>query len=211
MTWTLQQIVDRSVSEGIDEPDAIQLANQKYKELVRKSGWLRATVNLGATDGTTATFALPEDISRVLFVRVEQTDTTVVNYETRIGENDYHRIRAGQIDPAGNCFTSDEDADGNVVLALYPTPAAGTLYVKAEKIPPTLVNDTDELKIPDEFVQGLLDGIKGVVYGDLDEDPGSSQAMEAKFQAAIGGLAAMVKARGVGDGPIALPIRGVHW
>ncbi len=209
--WTLGQIVDRSVSDGIDEPDAIQIADQRHKELVRRSGWRRATVNLGATDGSTATFALPAEVSRVLFVRVELADGSIVRYPDRIGEDDYWAIRAGDIDTGKHVFTTDEDADAGVELALYPTPEAGTLFAKCETYPATLVNRTDELEIPDDFAEALLDGIKAVVFKELDEDVGSAAALEQNFENAVVKLAGMVKARGVGDGPIAIPMRGVNW
>lgn len=211
MTWTLGQIVDRSVSDGIDEPQAIQIADQRHKELVRKSGWLRATVNLGATDGTTAAFALPEDVSRLRYLRVQLADTTIIRYAERIGEDDYYAILAGDLQTDTPCFTLDEDSSGNVNVMLYPAPAAGTLYAKVEKIPATLANDTDELAIPDEFVQGLLDGVKAVVYRELDEDTGSASAMEQSFTATVQALEAMAQGRGVGDGPVAIAMRGVSW
>lgn len=209
--WTLGQIVARSVSDGIDESEATQIANQRHKELVRRSGWLRATVDLGATDGATTGFALPTDVSRVLYLRVTLTDGTVVRYPNHIGEDDYYGILSGDLQSSSNCFTTDEDEDGNVKVMLYPAPANGNLFAKCEKIPADLVLPTDPVAVPDEFVQGLLDGVRSIVFKELDEDAGSSQAMEQSFEASVAGLAAMVNARGVGDGPIAIPMRGVSW
>lgn len=211
MAWTLAQVVERSVSEGIEEAEATQIVNQRYEELVRRSGFLKATVSLGATDGSTTEFTIPSDVSRVLSVRVVETDGTVVLYPNRIGTEDYYAIVAGNNTANGNCFAEDYDANGAATLVLYPAPDAGTLYASAEKRPEVLADDADELVIPNEFVQGLLDGLKAVVYRELDEDVGSAQAMEASFESTIEKLHDYGEARGVGVGPIAIPMRGVHW
>jgi hypothetical protein len=65
--------------------------------------------------------------------------------------------------------------------------------------------------IPDEFIQGLLDGIKAIVYKDIDEDVQSAQIMDQSCQAATAELEDYTRARTVGEGPIVIPQRGVHW
>lgn len=211
MTWTLEQVVDRSTTEGIEPAEATQIANQRYQELVRRSGFLRATVSIGTTDGTTTDFALPAAVARVLAVKVTLDDGSVVRYPNRIGTDDFDALVASDLESSQNSYAEDFDANGGVQLCVYPAPEAGTLYARVTKVPDELVNDADELIIPDEFVQGLLDGIKAVVFRDMDEDVQAAQALEASFESAVEKLSDYTKSQVVGVGPMAIPMRGVNW
>lgn len=215
MTWTLGQIVDRSVFEGIDEAEAIQITNQRYAEMVRRSGYLRQSLVLGTASGPPqTTFTLPPNVGRIRYVYVAFIPSgAIVRYPNKIGAGDLLAVMAGDLVVQQNSYAEMAELPGTgLVLGLTPAPDAGG-YVTAicEMYPTALVDDSDQLVIPDEFVQGLLDGIRSVVLRELDEDMGSSQAMEQSFNTAVEQLKDFTRAQAMGDGPIALPMRGVHW
>lgn len=215
MPWTLGQIVDRSVFEGIDEAQAIQIANQVYAAMIRRSGFFKGQIDIGPVDPTNGSVLLPAQVSRVLNVWVtDMSSGTAAHtlYPNRVSQEEFMAYMVGSQSPDQYSYTEAYLTDGNTYLNLWPIPEpTGNVraFVELNALP--LVNLTDTLMIPDEFIQGLLDGIKAIVYKDIDEDVQSAQIMDQSCQAATAELEDYTRARTVGEGPIVIPQRGVHW
>jgi hypothetical protein len=212
--WTLGQIVDRSVFEGIDEAQAIQIANQVYAGMIRRSGFFKGQVVLGAVDPVTGSVPLPAQVAKILSIWVQDTssgETVNTQYPNRVSPDEFMAYANGSQSADKRSFTESFPPDGAAYLMLWPAPDAGVVVASVEFNAIPLVNLADPVMIPDEFIQGLLDGIKGVVYKDIDEDVQSAQIMEQSCAQATAELEDYTRARTVGDGPIVIPQRGVHW
>jgi hypothetical protein len=214
VTWTLGQVIDRSTFEGIDEDEAIQIANQCYAAMVRRSGFLRENVLLGTATTTTYELALPANVGKVLYVRAAYNGGGGRKWTNRVSNEAITGAIFGydEVDDGSFCDGAGTNPAGDPTLMVWPAAAlTGVMFAFCELIPNPLASLTDVLVIPDEFVQGILDGIRAVVFREFDEDVGSAQAMQQAFDQSIADLADYVRARTVGNNPVRIPQRGVDW
>lgn len=212
MTWTLQTLVDRLEVEGVDEPDAKQIALQKLDELVTRSGSLRKTISLGPTVADQRVYDVPATVARVRSLYIEDSEGTITRYPSRIGEDGMLAIRAGDMTAPSNCFAQDYNEDADLTVLIEPVWGTGGDDIKITAECHTAVTGLNQaLGIPDAFAQGLVAGCRAVIIADQDENKAEAQALELEFESTIQRLREYMEARTAPTGPIQIPQRGIHF
>lgn len=208
MSTTFAELLDRIEAEGVDDTQVKKLANQKYAELVSKSGFLRKVVSFGTTVAAQGVYDVPAAVRRVRALWIVTSDATTLQYKDRISEDEMLGIHAGTMFVASGAyvFAQQFDSNGNAQVELYPAPVAsgGTVYGRVTSAPTVLVNTTDVLVVPDEFIDGLVDGIRSPILREQDEYVTEAQSLDASFKTTIQELSAYRDSFTVVEGPVTI-------
>jgi hypothetical protein len=211
---TFEQLVDRLLSLfDAGQARAVDVVNERLARMVTEAEYLRKIMSLGTTVAGQASYPLDSTVTKILQVRIDFTDGTVLYDGTETLE-DLWRVDAGAADAGPGTFVviePDSDGSGNTDnFRLYPAPAEAGLSVQALVVvqPATLTYSSGTaLPIPLDAHEQLLAGCKAELH---DEEGRQDEAakFEAVFGSGISKLSKRVQSRGKGSSGHRLRVRG---
>lgn len=200
-------------TSGANVTDAVILSwvNAKYREMVARSKFLKASIDLGPTVAADATYDVPETVAEILALRVDGS----AEY-TRVGHEDMWALRAGS-----SALTSSDQtayapqftAGGTAQVELYPTPGTAGLEISAlvVSLPSALTTVPDTTPIvPADYHEAIVGAAIAMGLERQDGRFDLSAGFNAAFEAAIGLLKRRAVTR-VGQGPVQFKVAGVHF
>ena len=188
--------------------------NERYRELVAESGFLRGTRELGPTVDGQAEYDLPDSIVRVVRLRVGS-----LRPFAPMMVDDLWLLQGGNASlesGVDGAFAPSWSADGTEKVMIYPTPSSDpdeslgvgeSIDAVCVVLPDALAAGQGAPQVPEDFHGAIVDG--AISLGLLRDDGSASlaQPFEERFQAAIVRLKRRATAR-VGKGPVQARVAG---
>jgi hypothetical protein len=156
--------------------------NERYTEIVVKSKWRKAQVEIATTVADQAEYALPATVVDI----IEGLLVGDVPYD-RVGQATLWRLRSGEDVANRAVWADDYTSTGTAQVELYPAPddAGDSIQALAVLAPTDLSADADVPIIPADFHGALIDGAIATGYKRLEARLDLAGGLEAEFQGRI--------------------------
>ena len=192
------------VQGGFDVSDAVVdgWINERYKQLVARSGWYTATVSMGNTSAGVYKYPIDPDV-----VDLHALSVGGVPYD-RVGHADLWRVRGGtaRLQGYGGVFAPEFLADGSAAIAIHPEPTgANAIEALVSSLPGNLSADADVARVPADFHEHIVEGAIGIGLARIDERLGEADRFEARFNEAVDLLRSRKNSR-IGSGAVSLRV-----
>lgn len=217
MADTVSQLVARVLNEGgfdTDEPTVLGWLTVRQRLMCSRSACFRKTLELGPTLAGQRDYPVPDEVVEILEVLVASYPYQSGRHtDLGAGARGYIRLRG-----EGGLATRDDDASGNESIALFPTPSQGSapepgspLSVLAVCRPPDLsMADNTTLKVPGEYVDGLVAGAIATGLLRLEKRQDLAAPFDAQFESACSELERQVNDRFAQSGPAQIRVAGIN-
>lgn len=191
---TAELITDVKDGAGdIDDATALRYLNKRQRSMCARSGWFRETVEIGPTMVGQDEYALGADVDVLYSLTVDG-----VPY-TKRSHGDIDRLKVGWSTRVGDggFFSITDDTAGAVKLRLYPAPTVAGLAMLAwaSVAPPAMVAGGQGPMVPDDFTDALVEGAIATWLARKDENFGSADRNEGRFDNACEELRRRAKRR----------------
>ena len=184
MATTFQTIVTEVVNQAGFDASAADVGawlDRRHKEMVRRSRILKGTTAVGNTVSGTAFYA----VSNVLELQQLTVGGIPAGKATR---DDAYSQTQGELlwsgEDGSSLFAVDGSAAGVSGIKLIPVPTTSGLAIVAfgTLLAPDLVLGNN-VAVPDEFVDALVEGCMATGYARDQEQMGAADRCEARFDA----------------------------
>jgi hypothetical protein len=191
---TAELVADVQAGAGdIDATTALRYLNKRQRSMCARSGWFRKTVSIATTVVDRTDYDVSDDIDLLYTVTVDG-----VPY-TKRSHGDIDRLRVGwsSLVGPGGLFAVSDASDGDTQLRLYPAPSEAGLAIEAwaSVAPPAMVSGGQAPVVPDDFTDALVEGAIATHLARADENYGSADRNEARFDNACEELRRRAKRR----------------
>lgn len=212
-------LIDAIIAEGgldVSRTQALQWLNDRYREMVARSKWRMAELQLFTTVAGQAGYNLADDVIDVDSLLVaDPADSTGYAPYSRVSARDIFALRNGQsrMRGRGGVFAPQFSATGTQQLQLYPVPTVGGLVVTALVAlqPGALADTTASVPIvPEDYHPSLRDAAVAVGLRLFEERLDLAVAHEQAFENKIEELRRRKNSR-IGSGPSQMAVAGFHY
>jgi hypothetical protein len=195
---------------GIDASEDVVKgwANERLREMVARSKWRMAEINLGATVAGQARYVVADDVVDIEGLMVGSLPYVPVSRQKLWG------IKYGDLSVTSGrgVFAPAPDSSGVEAIELYPVPDEAGIAIPALVAlePVTLANNSDEPDIPVDLHGYWRDGGLATGLALMDERLAESDRFEARFEQGVEMLSKRKISR-FSHGPTQIQIAGVHF
>lgn len=197
-------------STSSNSTDAVILSwlNQRYREMVAESKWLKSVRDLGPTVAGQAQYAVPDDVTDVRSLRINGSRQWLL-----VSTEDLWALQDGSAWTRGapGVFAPNFESDGGPVIEMFPAPTTSGYEITAlcAVLPADLTVDATP-KVPVDMHQPLVDGAIALGMQRVFERSDLAAPYEGKFQGALDKLKRRANSR-IGSGPRQFKVAGVHF
>ena len=199
--------VRRAAGMDVDEGQAGDWLNERYKRMVIEADWSKELVDLGDTVADEDDYMLPDSVREI--------------HELRVGSVPYRRIGVQTLwdlqgdvaysSGSGGFYAPTFNASGESKLTLFPIPTEAGSEISARcTTEPDDLSGADEPMIPVEFHTYIVDGALADAFALVDENLAAADRYEQKYEVGVEKLRRRQNSR-VGGGPHFVQIEGVHF
>lgn len=202
---TAELIADVKDGAGdIDDATALRYLNKRQRTMCQRSGWYRQMFILAMTVAGQDAYGYVSDVFEVFTLTVGG-----VPY-TKRSPADLERLKAGwsTLVGDGGFFVVTDVSQ----ITLYPAPSESGLQIQGlvSLTPPDLVSGASDPVVPDPFTDALVEGAIATWLARKDENFGSADRNEARFDNACEELRRYAKRRFRPGGVAQVRVLGVN-
>jgi hypothetical protein len=199
-----------SQSSNSSESVILSWLNQRYREMVAESKWVKSVRDLGPTVAGQGQYAVPEDVTDVRTIRVNGSRQWLL-----VSTEDLWALQSGDAWTYGaaGVFAANFESDTDPVIELFPAPSTSGYEITAlcAVLPSDLTTSPDATpKVPIDMHQAIVDGAIGLGLLRVFERSDLAQPYEARFREAVDKLHRRANSR-IGSGPRQFKVAGVHF
>lgn len=203
----LKGAVDDLAGLDVTDTERDRLINEGHIELCVRSGFSKATLNLGPTVAGQAEYTIPATVRKILHLAVNGRPYAPTDDQAMLNQTlGYIESRSD-----GHWWISYSAAAVRQ-LSIEPTTEAGNAISALCVVQPAVMTaDSDKPLVPPDFRQAIVDYVAMISLGGAEDDLEGRAFHRDEFERQLARLTNLVNEIESGEGPVQIMISGVHY